>query len=172
MGGADQRPLCLHCLKATQQELSKSSCLLDLPEHRLHDLLSQSVPAAITGALQLLPHFLRHLAAHLARILDRSDSFQGRVANRCQIQLPLHFPQHRVWVDTFLDWWRRGFASWQRRAARNEDCIFLCELGPRDYAITDANGEELSARWSEALILREWATSCWADALELSGVPA
>ena len=53
MGGADQRPLCLHGLKATQQELSKSSCLLDLPEHRLHDLLSQSVPAAITGALQL-----------------------------------------------------------------------------------------------------------------------
>ena len=26
VGGADQRPLCLHCLKATQQELSKSSC--------------------------------------------------------------------------------------------------------------------------------------------------
>jgi hypothetical protein len=33
-------PLCLHGLKATQQELSKSSRLLDLPEHRLHDLLS------------------------------------------------------------------------------------------------------------------------------------
>src|ERR1700722_7127477 len=71
VGGADQRPLCLHCLKATQQELSKSSCLLDLSEHRLHDLLSQSVPAAITGALQLLPHFLRHLAADLARGLGR-----------------------------------------------------------------------------------------------------
>src|SRR4029077_8592588 len=52
-----QRPLCMHSLKAAQQELSKSSCLLDLPEHRLHDLLSQSVPAAITGALHLLPTF-------------------------------------------------------------------------------------------------------------------
>src|SRR5258708_30365046 len=71
MGGADQRPLCLHCLKAAQQELSKSSCLLDLPKHRLHDLLSQSVPAAITGAPQLLPHFLRHLAADLARGFGR-----------------------------------------------------------------------------------------------------
>src|SRR5215472_9958270 len=71
MGGADQRPLRLHCLKATQEELSKSSCLLDLPEHRLHDLLSQSVPTAITGALQLLLHFLRHLAADLARGLGR-----------------------------------------------------------------------------------------------------
>jgi hypothetical protein len=75
--------------------------------------------------------------------------------------LPLHFPQHRVWVDTFLDWWRRGFASWRRRAAEDQDCIFLCELGPRDYAITDENGEELSDRWSEALLLKEWATACW-----------
>src|ERR1700729_1668534 len=49
----------------------ESSRLLDLPEHRLHDLLSQSIPAAITGALQLLPHFLRHLAADLARGLGR-----------------------------------------------------------------------------------------------------
>ena len=109
--------------------------------------------------------------AYVRRILERSDSFQGRVANRCQVQLPLHFPQHRIWIDTFLDWWRRGFASWQRRAAANEDCIFLCELGPRDYAITDADGEELSDRWSEALLLREWATNCWADALERNGVP-
>ena len=77
MGGADQRPLCLHCLKATQQELSKSSCLLDLPEHWLHDLLSRSVPAAITGALQLLPHFLRHLVADLARGLGRMLGSSG-----------------------------------------------------------------------------------------------
>ena len=74
VGGADQRPLCLHGLKAAQQELSKSSCLLDVPEHRLHDLLSQSVPAAITGALQLLPHFLRHLVADLARSLALENS--------------------------------------------------------------------------------------------------
>ena len=41
------------------------ACLI-CPNTRLHDLLSQSVPAAITGALQLLPHFLRHLTADLA----------------------------------------------------------------------------------------------------------
>ncbi len=99
--------------------------------------------------------------SYIGRILERSDSFQGRVANRCQIQLPLHFPQHRVWIDTFLDWWRRGFASWRRRAVPDQDCIFLCELGPRDYAITDGNGEELSDRWGEALLLREWAAACW-----------
>ena len=33
------------------------------------------------------------------RILERSDSFQGRIATRGQVQLPLDFPQHAKWVD-------------------------------------------------------------------------
>jgi hypothetical protein len=99
--------------------------------------------------------------AYIARILDRSDSFQGRVANRCQVQLPLHFPQHKIWIDTFRDWWTRGFASWRKRNPADADCIFLCELGPRDYAITGADGEELSDRGSEALLLKRWAGECW-----------
>jgi hypothetical protein len=98
---------------------------------------------------------------YVSRILDRSDSFQGRVANRCQVQLPLHFPQHKVWIDTFRDWWTRGFASWRKRNPAGADCVFLCELGPRDYAITGADGEELSDRGSEALLLKQWAAECW-----------
>ena len=100
---------------------------------------------------------------YVTRLLERADSFQGRVANRCQVQLPLHFPQHQIWIDTFRDWWRRGFALWQARAGADEDCIFLCELGPRDYAITDVNGAELSDRWEEALVLKRWAQEDWAE---------
>ena len=149
-------------------DLFSTLLLLDaIPDMRLSADLSHYVVDR-----EMMQPISEDYQTYVGRILERSDSFQGRVANRCQVQLPLHFPQHRIWIDTFLDWWRRGFGSWQRRAARNEDCIFLCELGPRDYAITDANGEELSDRWSEALILREWARSCWADALELNGVPA
>ena len=99
--------------------------------------------------------------AYVTRLLERADSFQGRIGNRCQVQLPLHFPQHRPWIAVFRDWWRRGFALWQARRPAGEDCIFLCELGPRDYAITDANGEELSDRWEEALLLRRWAHEEW-----------
>ncbi|GLK85774.1 sugar phosphate isomerase/epimerase family protein [Ancylobacter defluvii] len=103
--------------------------------------------------------------AHVTRLLERSDSFQGRIGNRCQVQLPLHFPQHRPWIEVFRDWWRRGFALWQAQNPGDADCIFLCELGPRDYAITDVNGEELSDRWEEALLMRRWAGEEWDAAL-------
>jgi len=143
-------------------DLFSTLLLLDaIPQMRLSADLSHYVVDR-----EMMQPISEDYQAYVGRILERSDSFQGRVANRCQVQLPLHFPQHRVWIDTFLDWWRHGFASWQARAAANQDCIFLCELGPRDYAITDANGDELSDRWSEALLLKEWAATCWAAALE------
>jgi hypothetical protein len=141
-------------------DLFSTLLLLDaVPEMRLSADLSHYVVDR-----EMMQPISAEYQAYVDRILERSDSFQGRVANRCQIQLPLHFPQHRVWIDTFLDWWRRGFASWRRRWPADQDCIFLCELGPRDYAITDVNGDELSDRWSEALLLKEWAAKCWAEA--------
>jgi hypothetical protein len=127
-----------------------------LPDMRLsadlsHYVVDREMMQPITAEYQ----------AYVGRILERSDSFQGRVANRCQVQLPLHFPQHKIWIDTFRDWWTRGFASWRKRNSADADCIFLCELGPRDYAITGADGEELSDRRSEALLLKQWAAECW-----------
>lgn len=94
------------------------------------------------------------------RVLARSDSFQGRVASRQQIQLQIGFPQHRKWVELFEGFWRQGFESW---AARNQEGapIFLCELGPPEYAMTDAEGRELSDRWEEGLILRRTAMRLW-----------
>jgi hypothetical protein len=147
-------------------DLFSTLLLLDaVPEMRLSADLSHYVVDR-----EMMQPISADYQGYVARILARSDSFQGRVANRCQVQLPLHFPQHRVWIETFLDWWRRGFTSWRSRAAAGDDCIFLCELGPRDYAITDVNGEELSDRWEEALLLKEWAAACWEGAQERGGV--
>jgi sugar phosphate isomerase/epimerase len=100
---------------------------------------------------------------YMLRVLHRSDSFQGRVATRNQIQVPIAFPQHRDWLETFLGWWREGFRLWRSRRP-HEDAIFLCELGPPNYAITDANGDELSDRWQEALALTARARALWAQA--------
>jgi len=96
----------------------------------------------------------------VSRVLARASSFQGRVASRQQIQLPLAFPQHRKWVDLFEGWWEEGFRAWHRRHP-DEAPVFLCELGPPEYAMTGADGAELSDRWSEALHLRDTARAIW-----------
>jgi len=130
-----------------------------VPEMRLaadlsHYVVDREMPCPPPPALQEL----------VDRVLDRSDSFQGRVAARGQIQLPLDFAQSAKWVRLFRDWWRRGFASWQaRHRGENAELVFLCELGPPDYAITDACGRELSDRWAEALMLKTWAREMWDD---------
>ena len=132
--------------------------LLDaIPELRLtadlsHYCLNREMSAPITAQNQ----------AWIQRILERSDSFQGRVSSHEQIQVPLHFPQNRKWVETFKDWWERGFRSWRSRAGSDETLIFLCELGPPEYAITDVNNAELSDRFEEALIIRGWVEAIWA----------
>jgi hypothetical protein len=99
---------------------------------------------------------------YVRRILERADSFQGRIATRSQVQVPIAFPQHRPWLDTFVAWWRAGFKLWHARATRS-DLVFLCELGPPNYAITDGRGEELSDRWQEALELKRIAQQLWAE---------
>jgi len=100
----------------------------------------------------------------VSRILARSDSFQGRVASRQQIQLQIDFPQHRKWVDLFRRWWHEGFTSWRHRAGADDTCVFLCELGPPEYAMTDAQGVEMSNRWDEALQIKSWAEEAFAQA--------
>jgi hypothetical protein len=99
--------------------------------------------------------------SQIESILDRSSSFQGRIASREQIQLQISFPQHREWFDFFAEWWAYGFDSWKKR--NHEDAIlnFLCELGPREYAMTGADGAELSDRWEEALLIKDRVRKIW-----------
>jgi hypothetical protein len=99
---------------------------------------------------------------HMHGILERSDCFQGRIANREQIQVQIGFPQHQAWVEQFKAWWREGIGMWRRRAGDNATLVFLCELGPPPYAMTDGNQDELSDRWQEALTIKGWVESIWA----------
>jgi hypothetical protein len=100
------------------------------------------------------------LQGYIERVLDRSGSFQGRVAARGQIQVALGFPQNAKWLRLFLQWWEYGLRSFASRAP-GQDAVFLCELGPPDYAITAADGRELSDRWAEAMALRDHAREIW-----------
>src|ERR1700686_337905 len=135
--------------------------LLDeVPEMRLaadlsHYVVDREMPFPPPPALKAL----------ITKVLERSESFQGRVAARGQIQVALNFPQNAKWVALFREWWREGFAAWlSRHAGENSAMVFLCELGPPDYAITDAAGHELSDRWAEAALLAQWAREIWSGA--------
>jgi hypothetical protein len=101
--------------------------------------------------------------AHIKRVLERSDCFQGRIASREQIQIQIDFPQHQLWVEIFKAWWKDGMRMWRQRMGDNETLVFLCELGPPPYAITDGDQLELSDRWAEALQIKGWIENIWAE---------
>ncbi len=101
--------------------------------------------------------------AYVERILHQSDCFQGRIASREQVQVQIDFPQHQEWVTIFKGWWKSGMRAWRRRNANDATLIFLCELGPPPYAITDRDQRELSDRWDEALQIREWVQAIWRE---------
>jgi hypothetical protein len=132
--------------------------LLDaIPEMRLaadlsHYVVDREMPCPPSLPLQKL----------ITKVLGRSDSLQGRVAARGQIQVALSFPQNAKWLALFREWWREGMTAWlARHVGQDSALVFLCELGPPDYAITDAQGRELSDRWEEALLLARLARETW-----------
>lgn len=101
---------------------------------------------------------------YFATILERSDSFQGRISSNQQIQIPLDFPQHAAWVEQYRSWWKAGMSGWCARQSEDATLRFLVELGPPPYAITDGNQRELSDRWLEGLTIRQWVEAIWSEA--------
>jgi hypothetical protein len=100
-----------------------------------------------------------HALVH--RILDNCWGLHGRVASREQVQVQISFPHQRDWLDLFMGWWDYAIRSWRRRAPPDATLTFLCELGPKEYAMTGPDGYELSDRWEEALMLKDMIRALW-----------
>lgn len=100
----------------------------------------------------------------VATVLDRSGSLQGRIATRAQIQVPLGHPMAQPWELRFRHWWTQGFAALLRRHP-DRPVRFVTELGTTPYAITDAEGAQISDRWVESMTLMRWAADAFDSAL-------
>jgi len=101
--------------------------------------------------------------ALMRRVMDNCWGYHGRVASREQVQVQISFPHMKHWVDLFMGWWAYGFDNWRKRAPADGVLTFLCELGPPEYAITGADGYELSDRWKEANMMKDMIRKLWAE---------
>jgi hypothetical protein len=99
----------------------------------------------------------------MRRVMDHCWGYHGRVASREQVQVQISFPHMQHWVDLFMGWWAYGFDNWRKRAPADDVLTFLCELGPPEYAITGADGYELSDRWMEAGMMKDMIRKLWAE---------
>ncbi len=100
--------------------------------------------------------------AMIHRVMDHAWGIHGRVASREQIQIQTGFAHLRHWVDLAYGWWDYAIRSWRKRAPEDAVLTFLTELGPPEYAITGADGYELSDRWAEALAMKDAIRAMWA----------
>lgn len=108
----------------------------------------------------------------IRQILERTEMFHGRVASREQVQIAVGWPRHRQWLDLFLGWWEEGFRLWRQRSRPDDVLVFVTELGPPNwYAITGPDGNELSDRWEEALLLKQHVCRIWERLVNLESPP-
>ncbi len=100
--------------------------------------------------------------AALSEIIARTACIHARVSNGEQVQVDIGDGSDPL-VAPYVDWWTSAYRQWQTRAAPGDIFPFVCELGPRPYAITAPSGTpipagtELSDRRSQALVFKHIA---------------
>jgi hypothetical protein len=98
-------------------------------------------------------------------IIERVAHVHGRISNGEQIQVDVGDGSDQSVgspAGFFKQIWTECFKAW-RKTARNGDIMpFSSELGPPRYAITTPDGQEISDRWGQSLVMKKLAEEAWA----------
>lgn len=156
-----------HRYRLTNDLLFTLDLLAEMPDLKLladlsHYVVSRELPEpAVVEDDEQIQTILRH-----------SWGFHGRVASSGQVQVPISFAQNRPWLERFSGWWKYGIEDWLSRTDAPGSLSFTCELGPPPYAITGADGRDITDRWAEALMLKALIQEVWKDCRNHPGAPA
>lgn len=102
----------------------------------------------------------------LQKLLPLTASIHTRVSNGEQVQIDpwaADGSPHPM-LAHFERWWSAGMGHWLAGPRRDGDTFpVVVELGPPHYAITTADGAEISDRWRQSLELQRLVRRLWAE---------
>lgn len=107
---------------------------------------------------------------YLEPLLDRVGFLHARVSNGESMQVDTTHPWNAPHLENFRWIWQKSMSAWLKRALPGDILPFSPELGPASsgYSITMPDGRarqvELSDRWQQTLVLRDFGRSCFAAA--------
>ncbi|MCZ6793209.1 MAG: sulfur transferase domain-containing protein [Planctomycetota bacterium] len=102
-------------------------------------------------------------------VLSRSGMIDGRIGNGEQVQIDIGPRGESRHARRFARWWKQAMVSWLEKAGPGDVFVFKSELGPPNYSILGADGEETSDRWAQALVVRDLGIRTWNEAVREAG---
>ena len=102
-------------------------------------------------------------------ILARVGMLDGRISNGQQVQIDVGPGGEHPAAKGFQKMWTRAMTRWLENAGPGDIFLFKPELGPPPYSILGLDGEEISDRWAQALVIRELGIAAWNEAVRNTG---
>jgi sugar phosphate isomerase/epimerase len=100
---------------------------------------------------------------HFEQIAKKVSAWHGRIGYGQQVQNDIGDGTNAL-CQQFKKLWTIGMTAWLSKAQRGDILPFTAELGPAPYSITDLNGQEISDRWQQALVMKRLAEEAWSEA--------
>ena len=96
----------------------------------------------------------------MAPVLERVSHIHGRISNGEQVQVDCG-DGSTPWARFFVKLWSIAIKHWLDGAQPGDILPFSSELGPPRYAITTRDGNEISDRWEQGILMGNLIREAW-----------